>query len=245
MPSTETGKEFNAVGQMLSNINLGAVMDGYKGCFKGMVKFSYVISAPLHMKGFFAFWGDKRLSWADQIAVTTDLLLHLATWFIALILEIWCNSEKLRGHALLAELQTASLWALITALIGIFVAQLFAMTSGGQEVGRLFPTTYAAIVGGAYASITFSLLWAIAQLTAWPELSLQYQDDDANDNAMQVQRQCMLWALALKIVAVVTLDKNASFWGPCTINQGEETAAQKDQAMEELKISPTNALLSA
>ncbi len=29
---------------------------GFKGCCGGFMKFSYVVSAPLHMKGFFEFW---------------------------------------------------------------------------------------------------------------------------------------------------------------------------------------------
>lgn len=242
MANTEPVKDFNSVPFLGKGPNGVLHIPGFKGCCAGFMKFSYVISAPLHMKGFFAFWESDRATWADQIAVTTDLILHLATWFIALTLEIWCNMEKLRGHALLAELQTASLWGLIAALIGIVVAQLFAMTSGGQEVGRLFPTTYAAIVGGAYASIAFSLLWAITQVSVWPELSLQYQDDNANDNALQVQRQCMLWALALKIVAVVTLKKNASFWGPCTIDMAEENADRKSQYMKNMGITASGAL---
>tara|TARA_Y100000768_G_scaffold20851_1_gene14258 strand:+ start:2896 stop:3120 length:225 start_codon:yes stop_codon:yes gene_type:complete len=28
----------------------------FKGCCGGFFKFSYVVSAPLHMKGFFEFW---------------------------------------------------------------------------------------------------------------------------------------------------------------------------------------------
>ena len=88
-----------------------------------------------------------------------DLVIHLALWFVALGLEIWCCLEKNRGHEMLQELQTTSLWALIVAVGGIAVAQLFAMWAGGQDAGKLFPTTYGVIVGGAYASITFAIGW--------------------------------------------------------------------------------------
>ena len=147
-----------------------AILDvpGFKGCCGGFLKFSYVVSAPLHMKGFFEFWESSRASWADRIAVTIDLLVHLALWFVALALEIWVNTQSHKGHALLSELAMSSLWALIVALIGIAIAQIFAMTAGGQEAGRLFPTTYGAIVGGAYASIAFSILWASPRSRSGP-----------------------------------------------------------------------------
>jgi hypothetical protein len=217
---------------------------GFKGCCGGFLKFSYVVSAPLHMKGFFEFWESSRASWADRIAVTIDLLVHLALWFVALGLEIWVNTQTHKGHALLSELALASLWGLIVALIGIGVAQIFAMTAGGQEAGRLFPTTYAAIVGGAYASITFSILWCITQVQVWPELSAQYVDAPGLDDSLKLQRHMVLWAMALKFVAVVTLAKNASFWGPCVVDENQSAADQKSQYMKQMGVTATGALAS-
>jgi hypothetical protein len=217
---------------------------GFKGCCGGFMKFSYVVSAPLHMKGFFEFWESSRASWADRIAVTIDLLVHLALWFVALGLEIWVNTQTHKGHALLSELALASLWALIVALIGIVIAQVFAMTAGGQEAGRLFPTTYGAIVGGAYASIVFSILWAITQVSVWPELSAQYTDSGpgSDDDALKIQRHMVLWAMSLKMVAVVTLAKNASFWGPCVVDEQQSASDQKSQYMKQMGVTSTGAL---
>ena len=178
--------------------------------------------------------------------MTIDLLVHLALWFVALALEIWVNTQSHKGHALLSELAMASLWGLIVALIGIVIAQIFAMTAGGQEAGRLFPTTYGAIVGGAYASITFSILWCITQVLpgVFEAMSLQYVDDPANDDALKVQRHMVLWAMALKIVAVVTLAKNASFWGPCVVDEQQSAADQKAQYMKQMGVTSTGALAS-
>lgn len=215
---------------------------GFKGCCGGFMKFSYVVSAPLHMKGFFEFWESSRASWADRLAVTIDLFVHLALWFTALALEIWVNTQEHKGHGLLSELAMASLWGLIVALIGIVIAQIFAMTAGGQEAGRLFPTTYAAIVGGAYSSIVFSILWALTQVMVWPALSAQYEDDPAHDDALKLQRHMVLWAMVLKIIAVVCLIKNASFWGPCVVDEHQSAMDQKAQYMKQMGVTSTGAL---
>ena len=37
-------------------------------------------------EGFFEFWESSR-AWADRVAVTIDLFVHLALWFVALSLE--------------------------------------------------------------------------------------------------------------------------------------------------------------
>merc|ERR1711935_430673 len=99
--------------------------------------------------------------------------IHLALWFVALGLEIWSNVQEHRGPDMLSEVANGSLWTLIVAISGILVAQLFAMTSGGQEAGKLFPTTFAAIVGGAYASILFSVIWILSSPT-WNQMNTQY-----------------------------------------------------------------------
>lgn len=133
----------------------------------------------------------------------------------------------------------ASLWALITALIGIVIAQVFAMTAGGQEAGRLFPTTYSAIVGGAYASIMFSFLWLMTQPAIWPELTAQYS---GSGDDLKVQRHMVLWSLALKAIAVVCLAKNASFWGPCVVDEQQSAADQKAQYLKQMGVTSTGAL---
>ena len=206
------------------------------------MKFSYVISAPLHMKGFWEFWASETSTWADKLASSVDLFVHLALWFTALGLEIWCCLEKQRGHELLQELQTSSLWTLIVALCGIVIAQIFAMTAGGQEAGKLYATTYGAIVGGAYASIAFTMLWAILQPHWWPAMNSQYLHDPTTSEELKVQRQCMLWAMMFKFLAVVTLKQNAAFWGPCTTDSGKEAIEQNAQKMEEMGVTPTGAM---
>jgi hypothetical protein len=234
-----SGAEFNQV-PFISN----ALMDipGFKGCCGGFMKFSYVISAPLHMKGFWEFWATDKATWADRVAVTVDLLAHLALWIVALVLEVWCNAQSHKGHPLLAELMGASLWGLIVAFIGIGIAQIFAMTGGGQEAGKLFPTTYAAIVGGAYTSIVFGMLWAITQVAVFPEMNAQYDHGGNHDDALKHQRQCMLWAIALKIIAVVTLVKNANFWGPCTTDSGKEAKEQQQLHMKAMGVTSSGAM---
>ncbi len=176
--------------------------------------------------------------------MTIDLLVHLALWFVALGLEIWINTQSHKGHALLSELAMASLWGLICALIGIVIAQIFAMTAGGQEAGRLFPTTYGAIVGGAYASIVFNILWALTQIVVWTDLSDQYVDTGpgSDDDALKIQRHMVLWTMSLKIIAVVTLAKNASFWGPCVVDENQSAADQKAQYMKQMGVTSTGAL---
>lgn len=236
-----SGAEFNQV-PFLGKGAAGLIdIPGFKGCCGGFMKFSYVISAPLHMKGFWEFWATDKATWADRIAVTVDLLTHLGLWIAALVLELWCNGQSHKGGALLAELQIAALWSLIVALIGLAIAQIFAMTGGGQEAGKLFPTTHAAIVGGAYASIAFSMLWTI-QSAGWSQMTLQYEDDAANDNALKHQRQCMLWSLALKIIAVVTVVKNSDFWGPCTTDSGKEAKEQAALHMKNMGVTSSGAM---
>ena len=133
----------------------------------------------------------------------------------------------------------ASLWGLITALIGIVIAQVFAMTAGGQEAGRLFPTTYAAIVGGTYVSIMFSLLWLVTQPAMWSELTAQYSGGDDN---LKLQRHMVLWSLTLKTIGVVCLAKNASFWGPCVVDEQQSAADQKAQYLKQMGVTSTGAL---
>ena len=230
MQPIENAKSSQPFVQILPGASMSKVkLPDILGCCGNMFKFSYVISAPLHMKGFWEFWAkDHKYAFLDRAAVTFDLLIHLAAWFTALGLEIWSNSQENRGSSMLAELNMVSLWSLIVALSGIVIAQAFAMSGGGQEAGKLFPTTYGAIVGGAYTSITFGVLWLILS-TGWGAMVLQYDDDASNDNNLLSQRHCVMWAVALKICAVVTLEKNASFWGPCVIDENKETAEKTAQ----------------
>jgi hypothetical protein len=221
-------------GQSFNQLLPGTGMAKYKlpdflGCCGNAFKFSYVISAPLHMKGFFEFWAkDHKYAFLDRVAVTFDLLIHLAAWVVALCLEIWANTQENRGHAMLAELNMVALWSLIIALSGILVAQAFAMTSGGQEAGKLFPTTFGVIVGGAYSSIIFSALWMIMS-TGWAALANQYEDHPDLDDHLKSQRHAVMWAIALKTCAVVTLKQNAAFWGPCVIDESKEVQEKTQQ----------------
>jgi len=137
---------------------------------------------------------------------------------------------------MLAELNMVSLWSLIVALSGILVAQAFAMTSGGQEAGKLFPTTYAAIVGGAYTSIIMSVLWTI-QSASWAAMVAQYSDDASLDDNLKSQRHVVLWTIALKTCAVVTLKKNAEFWGPCITDTRKEADEKTAQYMKDNGIT--------
>ena len=242
MQPIENAKSSQPFVQILPGASMSKVkLPDILGCCGNMFKFSYVISAPLHMKGFWEFWATDKATWADRIAVTVDLFTHLALWITALVLEIWCNAQSHKGSGMLAELQGAALWGLIVALIGIAIAQIFAMTGGGQEAGKLFPTTYAAIVGGAYASIVFSILWTV-QSAGWTAMTTQYDDDASLDDALKRQRQCMLWALALKIIAVVALVKNSDFWGPCTTDSGKEAKEQAALHMKTMGVTSSGAM---
>ena len=196
----------------------------------GWAKFSYVISGPLHMKGIWAFWKSNNVGWPDKVAVVIDLLFHLTLWIAALVLEIATNAADNRGPPMLAELNMVALWSLIAAFLGILVAQIFAMCGRGQEVGRLFPSTYGAIVGGAYTSIIMSILWTI-QSVGWAAMAAQYADNEDVGDDLKWQRHAVLWGIALKTCAVVTLSKNASFWGPCTTNEAKEIQEQNAVAM--------------
>ena len=229
--NVKSGQSFN---QLLPGSGMSKVkLPDFLGCCGNAFKFSYVISAPLHMKGFFQFWAkDHKYAFLDRLAVTFDLLIHLAAWFVALGLEIWANTQENRGHAMLAELNMVALWSLIVALSGILVAQAFAMTAGGQEAGKLFPTTYGVIVGGAYSSIIFSILWMIMS-TGWAALATQYEDHPDLDDNLKSQRHVVMWAIALKTCAVVTLKQNAAFWGQCVIDETKEAQEKTEQYYRE------------
>ena len=234
MAAVQNAKSGQAFNQLLPGTGLSKVkLPDFLGCCGNMFKFSYVISAPLHMKGFFEFWAkDHKYAFLDRVAVTFDLLIHLAAWFVALGLEIWANTQENRGTEILAELNMVALWCLIVALSGILVAQAFAMMAGGQEAGKLFPSTYGVIVGGAYSSIMFSLLWLIYSVS-WPAMVAQYSDHPDHDDNLKSQRHVTMWALALKTCAVVTLKQNAAFWGPCVIDESKETQEKTAQYYRE------------
>ena len=212
-----------------------AKFEDFLGCFGNCFKFSYIVSAPLHMKGFFQFWAKehKYTIW-DRIAVSVDLLLHLTAWFTALGCEIWANTQENRGpNSMLPELAMISLWALIVAISGILVAQGFAFW--GQEVGKLFPSTYALIVGGAYTSIIYSVMWCIHS-SGWEALVNQYDDDPSLDDNLKAQRHAFLWAIALKTCGVTCAIKNANFWGPCVIDKAQEEAEKTAQWIKQNNV---------
>ena len=84
----------------------------------------------------------------------------------------------------------------------------------------------------------------ITQVQVWPELSAQYVDAPGLDDALKIQRHMVLWAMSLKLVAVVTLAKNASFWGPCVVDENQSAADQKSQYMKQMGVTSTGALAS-
>ena len=196
-----------------------------KGCCNGWLKLSYVVSAPLHMKGLWEFWfKERRYKTAEKIAVTCDLVIHLGLWIVPLILEAWAFGQNM-GHFHTKELQLASFWSLVTALIGIAIASFFALFAGGQEAGRLFPSTYALIVGGGTASAAFSFLFIQYSMQEWPA----YIASNEYDDKFAILRHIYLWTLVLKILAVACLKKNAEFWGPCTTDVVKEQAEMMEQ----------------
>jgi hypothetical protein len=197
------------------------------GCCNGGLKFSYVISAPLHMNGFFDFWGDEDVGPLGKFVVSCDLVFHVAFWLIPLIIEFSAAGHD-KGSFVIKELQAASLWSLVVALCGMFIAQVFAMLAGGQPAGRLFPSTYGLIVGGAYASIIFSILYIQAAMGTWAEYTAS--DDDSNEVAQM--RKLALWGLVFKALAVVTLKQNAAFWGPCSTDVMKENEDRRQQLLK-------------
>ena len=188
------------------------------GCCGGWFKFSYIISAPLHFKGFGEFWASAKAGFLEKTFVTADLVFHLAFWIVPIVMEIWAAYLN-KGTFILKEIQAASMWALLTAFIGVLIAQLFAMVWGGQDAGRLFPSTYGLIVGGAYASITFSAIYVIMATGTWAEYVAT--DDDRHNELAQLRKQT-LWAIVLKFLAVTTAKQNAAFCGPCSPDVVEE-----------------------
>ena len=51
------------VGVALPGIDVGAALTG---CCNGILKFAYIVSAPLHKQGFFEVWGNPDLNIADR-----------------------------------------------------------------------------------------------------------------------------------------------------------------------------------
>ena len=100
----------------------------------------------------------------------------------------------------------ASLWSLIVALIGLLIAQIFGLME--QDHGKLYATTYAAIIGGGIASIIFSVMYYMVTL-AWLGMPT------SPDNPVTSWRFMVYWCIALKTLAVTTAAQNAAFWGPC------------------------------
>ena len=184
------------------------------GCCNGGLKFSYVISAPLHMNGFFDFWGDKDVGPLGKFVVSCDLVFHVAFWLIPLIIEFSAAGHD-KGSFVIKELQAASLWSLVVALCGMFIAQVFA-------------STYGLIVGGAYASIIFSILYIQAAMGTWAEYTAS--DDDSNE--VTQMRKLALWGLVFKALAVVTLKQNAAFWGPCSTDVMKENEDRRQQLLK-------------
>ena len=211
-------------------VNKNTELPDFSGCCNGGLKFSYVVSAPLHMKGIWQFWFSNENGWLNKLAVIFDLVIHLSLWIAPLIMEIWgsgLDKPSGTGSFLIKEMQAASLWSLITAWIGIVIAQVFAFW--GQDVGRLYPSTYGLIVGGGYASVIFSVLYIQAALGSWPEYSAS--DDDTNEKIAAL-RKIMLWTVVLKMLAVTTLKQNAAFWGPCSTDVVKEKQEQLEQAQK-------------
>lgn len=199
------------VGGGLPGVDVGAALNG---CCNGILKFAYIVSAPLHQKGFFEFWANPDLNIADKFAVAFDLVLHLCFWFVPFGFELWMSLQTDRGSNINQELQMGSLWCLVVALIGILVAQLFGLME--QDAGKLYATTYAAVIGGGVASIIFSGMYFVSG-GAW------LMAPTSPDNPVTTFRFMVYWCIALKTLAVVTASQNAAFWGPCK-TQSEKMA---------------------
>ena len=75
-------------------------------------------------------------------------------------------------------------------------------------------------------------------------LRAQYVDAPDWYDALKLQRHMVLWAMSLKIIAVVCLAKNASFWGPCVVDEQQSYADQKAQYMKQMGVTATGALAS-
>ena len=73
----------------------------------------------------------------------------------------------------------------------------------------------------------------------WSELTAQYSGGDDN---LKLQRHFVLWSLTLKIIGVVCLTKNASFWGPCVVDEQQSAADQKAQYLKQMGVTSTGAL---
>lgn len=182
----------------------------------GMFKFSYVVSAPLHRAGFFEFWGNKNLGMCDKIAVVADLFLHLCFWLVPFALEFWMATQSNHGSDTNQELQMGSFWCLVVAFVGLAIAQVFGFMN--QEAGKLYASTYALIVGGGFASIIFNILH-FTNGGDW------LHTNTSADDAATTFRFMVYWCIALKILAVITVQQNARFWGHCKSVSVRDSAA--------------------
>ena len=222
------GQRFNRLGGGGAGAGLPGIDVGetIKGCCNGIFKFAYIVSAPLHHKGFYEFWGNPDLNIADKAAVAFDVFLHLCFWFVPFGFELWMSMEQGRGNHVMQEIQMGSLWCLIVALIGILIATLFGLME--QDVGKLYATTYAAIIGGGYASIIFSVLYILMAGSQWSML-LTATHESSPATTMRIMTY---WCIALKTLAVVTATRNAAFWGPCKTTCEKEIEERNDRSMK-------------
>lgn len=182
---------------------------GFKFC-GGKLNMSYIVSAPLHYEGFDDFWTSA--SCIGQMAAFTDMLMHVLLWVVVLTIDIMMYSYDPVGDGdtkiFMREIQAGVITSTCLVWVGLFLAIIFGIL--GQPAGKAFPSTVAFVLGGAFASILFSLVYVIL-LVNWTEAMTS---TDTGRYFMTL-RQLSLWSLGLKSVAFYYAKANIDFHGAC------------------------------
>ena len=204
-------------GMFLDKIGTGA--KSLYGSTKSTIKkwpFSpgYVVSALMHKDV-----SDLYSSPWDTGMAVADLVLHLALWTFALILEIAFRAKVPKTDRF-EELAALSMWTLILALTGIALSVVFNVVSKFTlPFGGLYPFVTVAIEGGALVS-------AIASGTYYLIAMLEYSNNAdgvgsgnateglsafATETGTDALRPSLIYLVALKLLAVYMVKTNGKF----------------------------------
>ena len=172
-------------------------------------KVSYVVSGVL--KGH----EDRQLGYADGIFAVVDVVVHLALWVAAFILELVVRNQEHHGPRVYIELATASVCTLSTALGGVLVSVFIALM--GLKPGSLYPFVCSAITMGGLASAIFSILYYLVAMSDdttkshFHDESTTYFTAEHVDDSFVTIRQLTLWLVAIKLLAVGMAQANMKY----------------------------------
>jgi len=184
----------------------------------GCLNFSYAISAMLHPANIYRSFRSQ--SGFEQFFVVVDLILHLAVWITAIIMEIWIFGQEHRGARKYEEIGSAAFWTLLLAFGGVLITQLANwMAAGNAVIGSAYPTTIAMITGGgvasaAFSAITYVLAMQDGEYASTHDATKHFHNAYDKDDKLCTTRQLLLWLIALKLIAVATVKANAAYRTP-------------------------------